>query len=152
MSPLAIEDDHWLDRVRGGDFAAIPHELTWLQSARLAHLLDGYDTSRALGLGDLHAWANERAEEAAQSGSWGGTAIELWLCLFYEHRRWRHFDCEPMGGERVRLDRLCRQLRQGLTVAGEHECIIILRQIAGNTVATRSVLSGAQIASTKDTR
>lgn len=135
MSALASEDDDWLNRVRGGDFAAMPHELTWLQSARLAHLLNGYDTSRALGFGDLHAWANARAEDAAQTGSWRGTAIELWQCLFYEHRRWRHFGEEPNGQERALLDHLTQTLRQQLGIAEAQERVILLQFIAANTAA-----------------
>lgn len=151
MSMLASEDDDWLDRVRGGDFATIPHGLTWLQSARLAHLLNGYETSRALGLGDLHVWANERAEEAARTGSWRGTAIELWLCLFYEHRRWRHFGEEPEGEERARIDRLSRQLRQRLGATDEQARGIILRHIADNAILGASRFARPQIASTEDT-
>jgi len=137
VSPLATEDGHWLDRVRVGDFAAIPHAPTWLQSARLAHLLNGYAASRALGLGDLHGWANERADEAARTGSWRGSAIELWLCLFYEHRRWRHFGEEPEGGERKLIARLERQLRSQIQVIGCEERATILVQIADSTAKMR---------------
>ncbi|MCU4181782.1 hypothetical protein [Bosea sp. BH3] len=137
MSPLASEDDDWLDRVRVGHFAAIPHAPTWLQSARLADLINGYAASRALGLGDLHGWANEREDEAARTGSWGGTALELWLCLFYEHRRWRHFGCEPEGQDRELAACLWRQLRGKLQTIGEEECAIILAQIAASSAEVR---------------
>ena len=137
MSTLANEDDGWLDQVRGGDFAAIPHAPTWLQSARLAHLLNGYATSIDVGLGNLHGWANERADEAAQTGSWRGTAIELWLCLFYEHRRWRHFGCEPEGQDRELAAHLWRQLRSELQTAADDGRAIILAQIAVSAVAMR---------------
>nr|WP_047573951.1 hypothetical protein [Methylobacterium sp. ZNC0032] len=132
MRPLASEDDDWLDRVRRGDFAAIPLDLTWLQSARLAYLLNGYDTSRTLGLGDLQGWANERADEAARTSSWSSSAIELWLCLFYEHRRWRHFGCEPEGEDRELIGSLWQQLRDELQVIGEDERATILAQIAAS--------------------
>lgn len=137
MSPLATEDEDWLARVRRGDFNAIPRDLTWLQSGRFVHLLNGYDMSHALGLGDLHAWANERAEEAAQTGSWRGTAIELWLCSFYEHRRWRHFGCEPEGQDRELAACLWRQLRSKLHTLEDEECAIILAQIAASSADMR---------------
>ncbi|MBN9458131.1 MAG: hypothetical protein J0I54_15975 [Bosea sp.] len=137
MSTLANEDDGWLDQVRGGDFASIPHAPTWLQSARLAHLLNGYATSIDVGLGNLHGWANKRADEAARIGSWRGTALELWLCLFYEHRRWRHFGCQPEGQDRELVARLWRQLRGELQIAGDNECAIILVQIAAGSAKMR---------------
>lgn len=115
-----------------------PVERIWLQSARLAHLLNGYDTAHALGFGDLHAWANERAEEAACRGSWRGTAIELWLRLFYEHRHWGHFGSEPESEEPALLNRLCRQLRRQLGTANERERMIVLRRISENAVAIGS--------------
>lgn len=137
MSTLANEDDGWLKQVREGDFAAIPHALAWLQSARLAHLLNGYATSIDVGLGNLHGWANERADEAARIGSWRGTALELWLCLFYEHRRWRHFGCEPEGQDRELAARLWQQLRGELQITGDDERVTILSQIAACSAKLR---------------
>lgn len=39
--------------------------------------------------------ANRRLQQAQAIGVWDGNALELWLCLFFEHRRWRHFDNGP---------------------------------------------------------
>lgn len=127
----------WLDRVRAGEFAAIPEPFTWQHSGAFAHLLHGYGVSSALGLGELAFWANERADEAATIGSWHGTAIELWLCLFYEHRRFRHFGFEPEGQDRELIARLWRQLRSQLQVIGEDERAAILAQIAASAPKMR---------------
>lgn len=127
----------WLDRVRAGDFAAMPEAFSWEASGALAHLLHGYDVSSALGLGELAFWANERADEAAMAGSWRGTAIELWLGLFYEHRRYRHFGFEPAGADRDLINRLWQQLRDQLQVIGDEERITILVQIAASAPKMR---------------
>lgn len=121
----------WLDRVRAGDFSAMPEAFTWEDSAAFAHLLH-YDVSVALDLGDLAFWANERADEAAITGSWRGSAIELWLCIFYEHRRFRHFGFEPAGADRDLIARLWQQLRSQLQVIGDDERSTILAQIAAS--------------------
>jgi hypothetical protein len=123
-------DLSWLDQVRRGDFSAIPQPLDWAQGAHLAQLLYGYDVSTALGFGELAFWANERADEAATARAWHGTATELWLCLFYEHRRFRHFGFAPQGEDLILVDQLCRQLHDQLQAIGEAERRTIVEQIA----------------------
>ncbi len=76
-------------------------------------------------------------------------AIELWLCLFYEHRRWRHFGCQPEDQECDLLDRLSQQLRQWLGTASKHERGILVRQIAGNPAGAEACSVEFQIASTQ---
>lgn len=104
--------------------------MSWAQGAHLAQLLYGYDVSTALGLGELAFWANERADEAATAKAWRGTATELWLCLFFEHRRFRHFGFAPQGEDLVLTDQLCRQLHDQLRAVGERERATIVEQIA----------------------
>lgn len=137
MKDSAGPEPAWLDRVRHGDFAAIPEAFTWEDSAAFAHLLHGYDVSSALGLGELAFWANERADEAAMMGSWRGSAIELWLGLFYEHRRYRHFGFEPAGADRELIVCLWQQLRSQLQVIGDDERATILAQIAASAPKMR---------------
>jgi hypothetical protein len=115
----------------------MPEAFTWEASGAFAHLLHGYDVSSALDLGELAFWANERADEAAMAGSWHGTAIELWLCLFYEHRRFRHFGFAPAGADRDLIARLWRQLRSQLRVIGNDERATILAQIAASAPKMR---------------
>ena len=39
------------------------------------------------------------------------SALTLWVALFGEHRRWRHFGYEPGGQDLLYLDSLCEALR-----------------------------------------
>lgn len=137
MRDGAGNETAWLDRVRAGDFAAVPETLTWEESGAFVHLLHGYDVSLALDLGELAFWANARADEAAMTGSWRGTTIELWLCLFYEHRRFRHFGFEPVADDRALIVRLWQQLRSQLQVIGGEERATILAQIAASAPKMR---------------
>lgn len=136
MRDGAGHEPAWLDRIRAGDFSAMPEAFTWGDSAAFAHLLH-YDVSVALDLGELAFWANERADEAAMTGSWRGSAIELWLCTFYEHRRFRHFGFEPVAADRDLVARLWQQLRNQLQVIGEGERATILAQIAASASKMR---------------
>lgn len=132
MSDDASDEAAWLDRVRAGEFSAMPEAFTWEDSAAFAHLLHGYDVSSALDLGELAFWANERAGEAAMTGAWRGSTVELWLGLFFEHRRFRHFGFEPAGADRKLIVRLWQQLRSQLQVIGDDERTTILAQIAAS--------------------
>lgn len=136
MSDSASNEATWLDRIRTGDFSALPEAFTWEDSAAFAHLLH-YDVSVALNLGELAFWANERADEAAMTGSWRGSAIELWLCTFYEHRRFRHFGFEPVGADRDLIAGLWQQLHSQLQTIGDDERASILAQIAASAPKMR---------------
>lgn len=130
MSQHGLDEAPWLAQVRRGEFSAMPQPFPWQGSGAFAHLLHGYDVSLSLGLGELAGWANERLAEAEATGTWPGSAIELWLCLFYEHRRYRHFGHDPSGPDLDLLNRLCRQLRDQLQQVGQRERATILRHIA----------------------
>ena len=112
------EHPNWLALVLAGDYAAIPKDLAWGDdAAALAHAIDGYALAPALGLGDCGDFANARLDAAARTGRWDGTAIELWICLFFECRRWRHFGTEPGERDRATLNNLCKALRASLTAS-----------------------------------
>jgi len=108
------EHPHWLQDVLRGDFLKIPDTLDWESAQELALVIDGYALAPLLGLGECGEFANDRAEEAKSTGRWAGTAIELWLCLFFEQRRWRQFDCDPEGEDKAQLNSLCIDLRNAL--------------------------------------
>ncbi|MDY8108856.1 hypothetical protein U0C82_06820 [Fulvimarina sp. 2208YS6-2-32] len=108
------DDPTWLPLVRAGIFEALPDPLNWEDTPELAHFIDGYVVSEVAGLGSLRIWANVRAEAANETESWSGTALELWCCLFYEHRRYRHFGEDPTGQDRYLLHALCSALRREL--------------------------------------
>jgi hypothetical protein len=114
-SPLPNDDDReWLERARYGEFSSMPEEFDFDRSNFFAHLIDGYRLAQQEGLGDLQDFYWTSLAEAKRTGSWSGTALELWLSLFAAHRANRHGGYEPQGEDRRRLDRLCRALRSGL--------------------------------------
>ena len=106
----------WLEQVRAGRFDEMPNPLNWTESVKFAHLIDGHEAARTLGITELGDFANAKLANAEARGCWAGTPLELWLCLFFEHRRARHGG-EPEsyseGPHHVR-DALCRELRAGL--------------------------------------
>jgi hypothetical protein len=105
----------WLDRVRSGDFAAIPDDLGWETSAELAHLVDGYALANKAALGDPIAFAERQLRHARAGGAWPGDPVELWVTLFMEHRRWRFSSpFEPDESMAHLLDKLVQQLRREL--------------------------------------
>jgi hypothetical protein len=90
----------------------VPEDLNWASSSDLAHLIDGYALAEVAGLGDSHAFQARMRREAERSRRWEGSALELWVALFLEHRR-EHFS-GPIGidlarGEVPILDELCRE-------------------------------------------
>ncbi|MEW9838582.1 hypothetical protein [Mesorhizobium marinum] len=90
-----------------GDFSQMPDPLLWRESGRLAHFLDGY--REAGGFDELCDLAASKAAEARSTGVWCGSALELWQCLFFEHRAARHTGSDPGYGEE-----LCAALRSAL--------------------------------------
>jgi hypothetical protein len=111
----------WLVSVSRGDFSVIPDPLRWDEVSGFSHLINGYTASINAGLGELPVWANERNREAAKNGYWRGTCFELWCCLFYERRRYRHFGEDPSGADLMLLNTLCSNLRLALQNATEEE-------------------------------
>ena len=111
VSEDELERQPWLAEVRHGAFDAIPESLGWSESAPLAHLIRGYDL---LGVEGLQSLANERLDLARRSGQWVGNSLELWACLYGEHRRAHHSGYGPTGDELRLFDALCTQLRSQL--------------------------------------
>ncbi len=126
-----MDEEPWLERVRQGDFSALPDPFTYAHTLHFSHLLHGYRVSEAMGWGSLGIWANERLAEAERTDRWHGSALELWLCLFYEHRRYRHMgEGDPQGQDLVLLDQLCAMLRARLQALSDEERAHILRFMA----------------------
>ncbi len=70
----------------------------------------GYDYARRhLGV-ECADLANQRWKQYAQDGKWQGSFEELRCCLFFEQRRWRHFDEDPDEPARQGLLALYRAL------------------------------------------
>lgn len=119
----------WLSAAREGKFAVLPDPFCWDDSYDFAHIINGYEASEYTGRGELAIWANERRSDANCVGTWVGTALELWLCLFYEHRRFRHLGFDPIGGDLLILNSLCQNLRQSLQNIDSSEIDLIMRLV-----------------------
>jgi hypothetical protein len=115
----------WIDRVRLGEFGAIPEPLTWQGSYDFSRLIDGYELAYEAGITDLGDFAYRKRLQAEAGGEWIGTAPELWSILFVEHRAARFariaFDRDPL------LDQLCLTLRFSLQILGHEERALLLR-------------------------
>jgi hypothetical protein len=114
MSEQALRDDlaDWERQALRGDYSAMPTPFKWRDSARFAHFLNGYD--KLGGLDRLSEFHLPIAESQRRSGKWEGSAEDLWLCLFFEHRAARHCGSEAEGMELQWLDSLCDSLRTAL--------------------------------------
>ncbi|TIP29593.1 MAG: hypothetical protein E5X67_06000 [Mesorhizobium sp.] len=92
-----------------GDFSAMPTPFVWDQSGRFAHFLNGYEVTG--GMNPLADLALTMSAQARKTGKWEASALDLWLCLFFQHRAHRHTGSE--GGD-PNLDALCETLRLAL--------------------------------------
>ncbi|MER8807521.1 hypothetical protein [Mesorhizobium australicum] len=100
----------WEREALKGDFSAMPIPFAWDQSGRFAHFLNGYEV--AGGMDPLAELSNARSAQARKTGKWEGSALDLWLCLFFQHRAHRHMgseDSDPI------LDELCEAVRVRLS-------------------------------------
>lgn len=108
-----LEELRWLEQVRQCEWTAIPPDLTYENSSALANLIDGYKLLAEAGLGEPMTYLAEKTRAAREQGGWRGTALELWIMLFLQHRadrqagEWAAFR-DPL------LDDLCRSLRAQL--------------------------------------
>lgn len=80
-----------------------PSDGDWKEIERFALTLNGYE---AIGqrLGDL-------ADEHAREGTLPVELTELRACLFFEQRRWRHFEAPPEGKPMAHILRLLEAIR-----------------------------------------
>lgn len=105
----------WVREVYAGKFGVVPEDLRWEDSVHMAHLVDGYELSSHLGLGDPFEFEARQLAAATETGRWAGGPAVLWTTLFLEHRRWRFSNpVTPDSEGKLLLDRLCRQLATSL--------------------------------------
>jgi hypothetical protein len=104
-----MRKQHWSDRVRGGDFSAIPIPFTGNQSAEFSHRIDGDDLTDSLGA--CRRIRERVLEEIRSTGRSTASPLEIWVALFFEHRGCRHSGCQPDDEEPACLDVLCERLR-----------------------------------------
>jgi len=110
---------HWTERVRAGDFSAIPVPFTWAQSAEFSHLIDAYELT-----GSLKAcWTimDRVLEEIRFSGHSTASALDIWVSLFLQWRGCKHTGSQPNRARRALLDVLCERLRVQLLSLGPEQ-------------------------------
>jgi hypothetical protein len=122
--------ENWERKALRGDFSDVPLDLDWNRSATIAHLIDGYEIVGNVPSG-LQDFVNEARSIAKTTGSWRGTARDLWLCLYGEHRRARFFDDRPTGENLAILNQLCAAFAQSLHELSAEECRELLPLFAG---------------------
>lgn len=108
----------WIDRVTNGEWAAIPADLHYEDSAVFAHLLNGYSMAERLGFGHAATVARPAHETFRDTGQWSGSATELWITLFFQHRADRFTVMLEPSEPQPHLDALCAAVRDRL-MAGE---------------------------------
>lgn len=104
----------WLDRVPQGDWEEIPADLSYDASVVFAHMLNGYEMAERLGLGHASQVAHAATDRYRETGTWSGSAVELWITLFFQHRADRFTVMLATPEPQPRLDALCQALRQAL--------------------------------------
>lgn len=79
--------NHLLGRGIQLDDIKVPDQLSWRNSAEIAHMIDGYALAEIAGLGDPREYRARARRDAELTGRWSGSPLELWVALFLEHRR-----------------------------------------------------------------
>lgn len=105
-------DEKWLSDAKVADFSTMPNPFTWDKSVKFAHIIDGYGV--AGGVERCMAITRSAIDNEPDPNDRAGSALTLWVALFGEHRRWRHFGYEPGPQDRMYLDMLCAALRERL--------------------------------------
>ena len=90
----------------------MPNPFTWDQSVKFAHIIDGYGV--AGGVEQCMAITQNAIDSEPDPDDRAASALTLWVALFGEHRRWRHFGYEPGGQDLLYLDALCEELGRRL--------------------------------------
>jgi len=102
----------WEQRVQAGDFSAIPPNIDFEHSVKLAHFIDGYEL--AGGHMNCSAITRRLLRRSRMGLRTGGSALDLWIAIFFAHRGYRHAGAWPEGAELMALDRLVAELRAAL--------------------------------------
>lgn len=108
----------WLAKVYAGDFTKMPIQITEREFFELHSAIDGYRIAEEFGYGDLSGLADlswRMVRQFEEAGRWSGSALELWLCLFFQCRAARHSDGPLEEGMWRSLYQALREALQNLT-------------------------------------
>jgi hypothetical protein len=118
-------DAKWLADAKAGDFSTMPVPFKWKRSAAFAHIIDGYAVAGG-GVERCQEIAGRVIERGPEKDDRTASALELWVALFTEHRRWRHSGYSPDKRDRVYLNSLCEALRKRLqTLTPDAHCRLL---------------------------
>ena len=102
----------WIEKVRAGDFDAIPRYVNFDEACQLALLIDGYET--AGGHAECMAIGRCVVDRIARKVGHRVLALDLWLCLFAQQRAYRFGGLPPKDSEIDLFLDLVRYLRSAL--------------------------------------
>jgi hypothetical protein len=91
-------DAAWLRAVQDRRFDALPQTVGEDGLAALADRVNAFRLAQEAGLGDVQDFCAFMVAEARRTGTWAGTALELWVTLSGEHRRLRQAGSGPTAG------------------------------------------------------
>jgi len=137
MKPREFDDidEKWLADAKVGDFSTMPTPFTWDQSVKFAHIIDGYGV--AGGVERCMAITQNAIDSEPDPNDRAASALTLWVALFGEHRRWRHFGYEPGGQDLLYLDSLSEALRgrlQNLSPDDRDRLLAVIAEHPGYTM------------------
>jgi hypothetical protein len=99
----------WLADAMAANFSTMPLPFMWEESSAFAHLIDGYGI--AGGVSECAKIANSAIDSEPRPDDRVGSAMQLWVALFGEHRSHRHSGYPPSPEAVLYLDSLCEALR-----------------------------------------
>ena len=73
-------------RAAQGDFTGLPANPSWSEVLFLAGLINGYEVIKDLSDEHIQTFHLNREMQFEKDGVWSGTALELWVVLFYYNR------------------------------------------------------------------
>lgn len=119
MDHSLVLERHIAQRIDQSQLADLCRNIDWDSSTPVAYLIDGFELAKAAGIDDPFVFANNMRAEAEDRGDWAGTTLELWLALFFEHRRHRQQSQGFIGLDQAisrlpLLDELCFALARSL--------------------------------------
>lgn len=132
-------DAKWLADAKAGDFSTMPVPFKWKRSARFAHIIDGYAIAGG-GVERCQEIAGRVIERGPEKDDRTASALELWVALFTEHRRWRHFGYSPNKRERSTWTGFVRRCANGfrpLLSTPAAACLASWRTTPGLSIAGR---------------
>ena len=110
---------HWTERVRAGDFSAIPVPFTWAQSAEFSHLIDAYELTGSVDA--CFTILDRVLHEIRFTSHSTASPLDIWITLFFRHRGCKHAGHQPNPDRRALLDILYERLRVQLLRLGPEQ-------------------------------